>query len=76
MMVKSQETKIWLFHKPVGLICTHKDPENRPTVFQRVKDLGLSMPHLISIVDDYLLSLIFVNLGPFRFNELRLTIAY
>lgn len=44
------DSRLWLFHKPKGLICTHYDPEKRVNIFQRVRDLGLQMPHLISIV--------------------------
>ena len=29
-----EETRLWLYHKPVGLVTTHKDNQNRPTVFE------------------------------------------
>ncbi len=29
-------TRLWLYHKPPGLICTNADPEGRPTVFDRL----------------------------------------
>ncbi|MDX1974713.1 MAG: pseudouridine synthase [Rickettsiales bacterium] len=41
-----EETRLWLYHKPVGLITTHKDPQGRPTVFDQ---LPKSMPRVISI---------------------------
>ena len=44
-----EDTRIWLFHKPREMITTHLDPQRRITVFQRVKDLGLNIPHLISV---------------------------
>jgi 23S rRNA pseudouridine2605 synthase len=39
-------TRLFLYHKPRGLITTHSDPQGRPTIFQRLpKDL----PRLISV---------------------------
>lgn len=31
---KSQKTRVLLYHKPEGEICTRNDPENRPTIFE------------------------------------------
>jgi 23S rRNA pseudouridine2605 synthase len=33
--------RLWRYHKPPGLITTHKDPKGRPTVFERLpRELG------------------------------------
>jgi 23S rRNA pseudouridine2605 synthase len=31
-----ESSKIWAFYKPVGLICTKKDPLGRPTLFDYI----------------------------------------
>jgi 23S rRNA pseudouridine2605 synthase len=41
-----ERTRLFLYHKPRGLITTHADPQGRPTIFQR---LPQSLPRLISI---------------------------
>lgn len=38
--------RMWLLHKPKGVITTHKDPQNRPTVFDLLPD---TLPRVISI---------------------------
>ncbi len=41
-----QETRLWLFYKPVGTITAAKDPKNRKTVF---KLLPKNFPRVISV---------------------------
>lgn len=38
--------RLWRYHKPVGLMTTHKDPEGRATVFER---LPPELPRVISV---------------------------
>lgn len=40
------KTRLWCYHKPVGLLTTHKDPAGRPTVFE---NLPAGLPRVISV---------------------------
>jgi 23S rRNA pseudouridine2605 synthase len=43
---KRERTRLFLYHKPRGLVTTHADPQGRPTIFQR---LPKHLPRLISV---------------------------
>ena len=44
-----ESTRVWLFHKPREMVTTHYDPQGRNTVFDRLKQIGLNVPHVISV---------------------------
>lgn len=41
-----ERTRLFLFHKPGGLVTTNRDPEGRPTIFEALPD---ELPRLITV---------------------------
>lgn len=41
--------RVWLYYKPKGLVCSHHDPENRPTIFEKIRKSYPHLPRLISV---------------------------
>jgi 23S rRNA pseudouridine2605 synthase len=46
LLPERERTRLFMFHKPRGLMTTHADPEGRPTVFDNLPE---GLPRLISI---------------------------
>ncbi len=43
---EKEPTRLFLFHKPKGLVTTARDPQGRPTVFSRLPE---NLPRLVSV---------------------------
>lgn len=45
-LAEPEQAKLWRYHKPAGLVTTHRDPEGRPTVFA---NLPKNLPRVVSV---------------------------
>lgn len=41
-----EETRLWRYHKPGGLVVSNHDPQGRPTIFQKLRE---QLPRVMSI---------------------------
>ncbi len=46
LLPSKEKTRLWKYHKPTGLVTTHKDEKGRPTVFSSLPD---DLPRVISV---------------------------
>ena len=46
LIAQPDQTRLWRYHKPTGVVCTNSDPEGRPTLFSR---LPQSMPRVMLV---------------------------
>lgn len=46
LVTEAEETRVWRYHKPAGTLTTNKDPQGRPTVFEK---LPPGFPRVVSV---------------------------
>jgi 23S rRNA pseudouridine2605 synthase len=48
-LARRAPTRLFLFHKPRGLVTTERDPEGRPTIFDHLRDAWPEGPRVVSV---------------------------
>ncbi|MGQ0485682.1 MAG: pseudouridine synthase [Hyphomicrobiales bacterium] len=46
LLPQKEESRLWRYHKPDGLVVSHKDPQGRETVFEKLRE---QLPRVVSI---------------------------
>lgn len=46
LLPEKEPTRLWRYYKPAGLVTTHRDPQGRPTLFEKLPE---DMPRVISV---------------------------
>lgn len=50
--VEQSRLRVWIYNKPMGLICSKADPAGRPTIFDQIQSqtkTKIDLEHIISI---------------------------
>ncbi|ESR24964.1 pseudouridine synthase [Lutibaculum baratangense] len=45
-LAEPEPTRLWLYHKPKGLVATNRDPQGRPTIFDRLPE---GLPRVVTV---------------------------